>query len=243
MRTSRVTALLCIFFTVLAYARGDSAADVIRFKKGGAQRCVVIEETKETLEFLSPMGVVKVSMEKIGSIERQSDDVNAALEAKWSKKKTRTPKPKPAKPKPAKPRGPQSLRTYRVDITKRAITLGGRKSGVEGGQPVANFLIDDLGVVEGNRLFEVTVTSYRSGSRRISGGAFHALYRNGHRIDSKPLEGFEGLDATLAQYDMTTGYVAFPTNGELETLVVRSKLTDFDLDLESGNFSTKGGSF
>jgi hypothetical protein len=244
MWTSRVTAFLCIFFSVLACAWGDSTADYIRFKKGGAQQCVIIEESEESVEFLSPMGVVKMSMEKIGSIERQPDDVNAALKEKWSKKNRRPPTSKSRrKPKPMNPQAPKSLRTYHTEIARRTIALGGKTSAAGGGQQVADFVIDDMGSVKGNRLFEVSVTSHRIGSRRITSGSFHVLYRNGLRIDPKSLKGFAPLDATLNQGDKATGYVAFPTNGVLETLVVRSDIADFDLDLETGNFSIKRGPF
>ena len=244
MSTFRATAFLCIFFSILAYAWGDSTADLIRFKKGGAKQCVIIEETEETLEYLCSMGVIKTPMDRIGAIERESDDINTTLEEKWGKKKTRTPATKSRRePKPAAAQTPKPLRTYSAEITKRTIALGGKTSAVEGGQRVADFVIDDLGSVKGSRLFKVSVISHRIGSRRIMGGNFHALYRNGQRIDARPLKGFAPLDAALKQGDKATGYVAFPTNGELATFVVKSDLATFDLDLNSGYFSIKRSPF
>lgn len=243
MRTGRAATILCIVLTFASVGADNAFGDVIRFKKGGAQRCVILKETEEEVQFLSSMGEAKMPMKRIESIERESDDVNAALKEKWNKKKTRAPEPKPVEPKPAKPEKPQPLRTYENQITKRTIALGGRKSEVEGGQPVADFVIDDLGEIEGDHVFEVKVISYRSGSRRITSGDFHVTLRNGYRVDTKPLEGYPGLDLMLKAYGKGSGYLTFPTTGILETLVLRSSIADFDLDLETGHFSVKRGPF
>ena len=245
MRTARATVFLCFMLLFPGLIASNAFGDWIKFKKGGAQRCVIIEETEDLVRFLSSMGEAKMPMERIGSIERESEDVNETLKAKWDKKKKRAPapKPKPVERKPAKPKGPQSLRTYKKEMTKRTIALGGKKSGIEEGQSVASFLIDDLGEIKGSRVFEVKIISYRSGMRRITSGDFHALFRNGYRIDPKNLEGFPALDAKLNAYDKGSGYVTFPASGQLETLVVRSSLVDFDLNLETGHFAIKRGPF
>jgi hypothetical protein len=189
------------------------------------------------------MGEAKMSMERISSIERESDDINNTLTAKWKKKKKRSPAPKPAALKPAEAKQPVSLRTYKTEITRRTIALGGKKSGVEGGQPLADFVIEDLGKIKGSRVFEVKVISYRSGNRRITSADFHAALRNGYRVDPKPLDGYPAIDAKLNAYDKGSGYVAFPTTGILEALVVRSSIADFDLNLETGSFAIKRGPF
>ena len=244
MRASRAAAVICISFSILACAASGAAGDVIRFKKGGAQKCVVIEETEESVEYLSSMGVIKTPMERIGSIERETDDVNAALEEKWGKKKAElsAPKPKTPKPRPAKSEKPAPLRTYTINITKRRIALGGAV-GVQGGWPVSTFVIKDLGSVKGNRVLEVEVTSFRTGVRAISTSDFHALLRNGLRIDPKPFDGYPSLRANLKIDEKASGHVSFPINAKLETLIVRSSAGNFDLDFETGAFSIKGGPF
>jgi len=243
MRTVTGATILCILLSLSSFEADKALADVIRFKKGGAQRCVILEETEDEVRFLSSMGEAKMPVERIESITRESDDVNETLTAKWDKKKTRAPESEPAEPEPAKPEKPKSLRTYLTQITKRTIALGGKSSGVQGGQPVADFMVDDLGEIKGNRVFEVKIVSYRSGSRRITSGDFHVTLQNGYRIDAKPLEGYPALNLTLKAYDNGSGYLTFPTSGKLETLVLRSSIADFDLDLETGHFAVKRGPF
>lgn len=245
MRAKLIAALICFAASTLIGASGDARADVIKFKKGGAEQCVVVKEMEDSICFLSSMGVVTMRRDKIESIEYESDEVNAALEKKWEKeKKQKTSRKKePAVAKPAEPQKPKVLRTYDVNITIRRIALGTRKAGVKDGQQVATFYVEDFGEVKGNRLFKIDVTSYRSGTHRISAGNFHSLLPNGLRIDPEPLEGYPELDAHMNAYDLRSGYVAFPTNAKLEDLIVRSSLADFDLDLESGQFSIRRGPF
>jgi hypothetical protein len=121
--------------------------------------------------------------------------------------------------------------------------LGGRGLDLGGGDQVADFVIKDLGTVNGSRLFSVDVTSYKSAAHRIHGPSFHALSNNGLRFDPKPLKDYPELDATLTSHVPGSGYLAFPNAGKLEKLVLKSSLTDFVLDLETGKYSTKRGPF
>ena len=181
---------------------------------------------------------------RIESIELESDEKNEALKREWKKKKTRSrvKKPEP-EPTPKKPKKTKSLRTYEVNITKRRIVLGASAAGVQDGQPVASYIIEDLGVIEGSRLFRVKVISYKGGTHHVSSSDFHTYLRNGARVDPRSLEGFNDLDAKLFDQGQKSGHVAFPTDTELEKLVVRSSLADFELDLVTGGFTTRRGPF
>jgi hypothetical protein len=243
MRTTKAVVFLCGMLLFPCFTADSAYGDWIRLKKGGAQRCVVLEETEDGVRFLSSMGEAKLPMEKIESITSETEEVNESLKEEWGKKKRRAPKPEPATPKPTKPKGPQSLRTYSQEITKRTIALGGKKSGIEGGQLLAKFVIEDMGDLKGSRVFEVKIISYRSGTHRVAAGNFHATLRNGYRIDPKAIEEYPALDVTLGVHDKGSGYVTFPASGQLETLVFRSSLADFDLNLETGRFAIKRGPF
>ena len=146
-------------------------------------------------------------------------------------------------PEPAKKKEPEVQRTYNVEITKLRIMFGGYVSSMASEQPAASFVIKDLGVVNGSRLFHVRVTSHRSGARFISQSSFHCFLRNGLRIDSRPLAGHAGLKARLTMGETAAGHVAFPVDAKLTNMVMRSEVASFDLNLATGQFTTKGGPF
>jgi hypothetical protein len=245
MRATRIVAVLCLGAFALSFMAGETRGDVIRLKKGGAQKCVIVKETEESVCYQNSMGTVTMRTEKIASIERESDETNSALKNKWNKKKSRRPsaKPKAVAVKPKKPKKKQPNRTYKFEVTIRRIMLGGRDSAMAGGELVAEFVIGDLGEVKGNRLFEIKITSHKNGTHRVRGPSFRAYLHNGLRIDPMPLDGYPELDDNLKMFELGSGYVAFPVAGKLEKLVFRSSLTDFDLDLESGALTVKRGPF
>jgi len=244
MRSARILAVLCCATLVSALAPGRADGDTIRFTHGGARKCVIIEETEESVRFLNSMGTVSMPRSRIESIERESEEANAKLREKWEqkKKKARVKKPEPA-PEPAKKKELPVRRTYNIEITRRRIMLGGRATGTGSDQQVASFVIKDMGMVKGSRLFDVKVTSHKSGANSISQADFHALLRNDFRIDPEPLEGHAELDARLNAYETASGCVAFSTDANLETLVLRSQIANFKLDLETGKFTTRSGPF
>ena len=243
MRATRIAVLFCLGIFALLWGAEDARGDVIRLKKGGAQKCVIIKETEDSVTYLNSMGTVTMRMEKISSIERESDEVNAALKNKWKEKKTRRPpKPKRVDAKPKKPEKKVN-RTYAFEVTVRRIALGGKASAMAGGQLVAEFVIEDLGEIKGSRVFDVKVISHKNGTHRIYGPSFHAFLHNGLRIDPKPLDGYPELNANLKMLDSGSGYLAFPVTGRLESLFLRSSLIDLNLDLESGAFTIKRGPF
>ena len=140
-------------------------------------------------------------------------------------------------------KGPQVCRTYNVDIKTRAIALGRRSAGLTTEEQVATFLIKDFGAVEGSRLFHVEVTSHKSTPSSICRSDFCVILENDLSLNPKPLKDYDDLDATLNPRETAAGYVAFPTDAKLQTMVVRSNLADFELDLETGDFTAKRGPF
>lgn len=233
------SAVLCL----AAWTPPPANGDIIKFKRGAKKKCVVVEETEEWVSFLTSMGVVKMPRARIVTIERESDEVNEALREEWEQDNKRTPREKPKEKPETAEKEPKLLRTYKVDIRKRRIMLGGRASGVREAQPVAFFKIEDMGMVEGSRLFRVGVTSYLSARHSIRPPDFYVLSENGMRSDPRPLEGYDDLHATLNRNETAQGYVAFPTKAELKTMVVRSDIASFQLNLETGGFVTEGGPF
>ncbi len=243
MRPAKISMWLCCLLLVAAFAPNEAEGDVIKFKHGGTQQCVILEESENSVRFLSSMGPTSMPRSRIESIKLDSDKVNAEFTKRWEeKKKSRVRRPKPP-PAPVKKKGPAVKRTYNVEIIKRRIALGGRAAGGAGEQQVATFVIKDMGVVKGSRLFDVTATSHRSGNRRISSADFHAFLSNGARIAPRPLEGYKELKATLITYGSASGFVAFPDGEKLETLVHKSDVAEFDLDLATGKYSTRSGPF
>lgn len=242
MWSAKTLVLLCCGMLALMLVPGRVDGDMIKFKRGGVQKCVVIEETEESVRFLTSMGTASMPRSRIESIEHESEEVNNKLKEKWEQKKKRSRVEQP-KPKPAKKKEAPVLRTYNIELTRRRIALGGRATGVAGEQQVATFVIKDLGMIKGKRLFKVDVTSHRSGARTISDADFHAFLRNDMRMDSETLEGFDRLDATLRIYETASGHLAFPTDAKLETLALNSQVADFDLNLETGEYTTRDGPF
>jgi len=87
MRSARILAVLCCATLVSALAPGRADGDTIRFTHGGARKCVIIEETEESVRFLNSMGTVSMPRSRIESIERESEEANAKLREKWEQKK------------------------------------------------------------------------------------------------------------------------------------------------------------
>ncbi len=226
-----------------AWAPPPANGDIIKFKRGAKKKCVVVEEDEGWVSFLTSMGVVKMPRGRIESIERESEETNDALRKEWEEENKRTPSEKPKEePKPAE-KEPKLLRTYKVDIRKRRIMLGGRASGIRDSQPVAFFKVEDMGMVEGSRLFRVGVTCYLSARHNIRPADFYALTENDMRVDPRPLKGYDDLNATLSRNETASGHVAFPTKLELKTMIVRSDIASFQLNLETGGFVTESGPF
>lgn len=223
-----------VFF--MSWFSTGAVGDMIKFTRGARKQCVVLEETEKSVRFLTSMGEIEMPLAKIESIERESDEVNEALKKEWAGRKTKAPKEPEVKPEPVDEK-PKIRRTYNIDITKRRISLGG-KGGVGEAQPIVSFVVHDYGMVEGSRLFNISVTSYKSTSAALAPANFHALLTNGARVDPKPLEGFDALDTGVGLNQTVTGYLAFSTDAEIKTVVLRSDLTDFDLNLETGEFVT-----
>ena len=244
MRSARILAILCCATLALMFAPGGAVGDMIKFKRGGVQKCVIVEETEDSVRFLNSMGTVSTPLSRIESIVRESEEINNKLKEKWEKKKrrVRVEKPKPS-PEPAKKEEAPVLRAYNVELTKRRISLGGRAAGIDGTQLVAAFIIKDLGMIEGKRLFLVTATSHRSGAHNITCTDFHALLKNGLRIDSETPESYDELDAALFAHETATGHVAFGAGAKLETLVLKSQVGKFELDLATGKFTSREGPF
>ncbi|MBI5114932.1 hypothetical protein HZA56_00500 [Candidatus Poribacteria bacterium] len=236
MGTKRFLIVLSVAMSFISWFSHGAVGDIIKFTRGARKQCVVIEQTEKSVRFLTSMGEIEMPLAKIESIERESDEVNAALKKEWAGRKTKAPKEPEVKPEPVDEK-PKILRTYNIDITKRRISLGG-KGGVGEAQPMVSFVVQDYGMVEGSRLFNISVTSYKSTSADLSPANFHALLTNGARVDPKPLEGYDALDKRVGLNQTVTGYLAFSTDADIKTIVLRSDLTDFDLNLETGEFIT-----
>ena len=106
MRSAGIAVIL--FSTTLALASPSRKADgdIIKFKRGGKQRCVIVEETEESVKFQSLTGMASMPRARIESIEHESEEANAKLKEKWEKKKkARTKRPEAPPPKPAKKKG------------------------------------------------------------------------------------------------------------------------------------------
>lgn len=238
---------LCATILFIAFHSTEARADIIKFKKGGKKKCVIEEETETSVRFLTQMGPVTMPLERIDSIERESDEVNKALKDGWEKKTTRSPVVRPrkkAKEQPdeilqAEAEKPKAERVYDIKITKRKITPTGTGSGY----PSATFRIEDFGDVKGGRLFRVTVINYRTPARTISSTEFYALMSNGMRLDPRPIEGYPRLDARVDYRKTASGYLTFPGGARLRKLVMRGQIADFELDLDTGRFVTRGSVF
>jgi hypothetical protein len=244
-------ATVCGLGVSVLFFSDRTGADVITFKKGGRQRCVIVKETEDKVHFISRVGTCETPRARIEKIQYESDEKNAALKEKWTQRKEqataeqsrREPKNPQAAGEQKDTRKPKPHRTYTVEPTKFAISIGGRATGIRSAQRTATFVIDDLGMVEGNRVFHVAVTSYRSGGRTISMEDFHALTSRGMRVDPRPLKGYPILRASLQFKKTVSGHVAFPTEDELKWLFVQSDIAEFKLDLASGEFESQRGPF
>lgn len=230
--------MLLVSLCAPASARGD----LVKFKHGAKKKCVIVEKDEEWITFLSSFGEIKMPLRRVESIEYESDEVNDALREKWTQDRRPSEREEKPETKDAE-KEPHARRAYSVNIKKRRIVLGARTADVASAQAVASFLIKDMGMTEGSRLFHVSVTSYKSTSADISPADFHVISTNGARFDPKPLKGYNDLSATVGRRKTASGHVAFPTSAELETMVVRSDLAEFELDLETGDFTTRSGFF
>ncbi|MBI4830391.1 MAG: hypothetical protein HY801_02315 [Candidatus Lindowbacteria bacterium] len=235
MEVKKLAALMCAVIFALSWRLSDEATgDVVKFKHGARKQCIVLEETEKSVRLLTSMGEIEMPLTRIESIERESDETNEALRKEWAEKKTKTPKEPEVKPAPVEEK-PHVRRTYNIDITKRRVSLGG-KTEAGNAQPIVSFIIQDFGAVEGSRLFHISLTSYKSTSADISVKNFHALLGNGSRVDAASLEGYDMLDARVRLNETVTGHLAFPADADINTVVLKSDLADFDLDLETGEF-------
>jgi len=238
---------LCVAILFIAFNLTEVRADIIKFKKGGKKKCVIEEETETSVRFLTQMGPVTTPLERIDSIERESDEVNKAIKDEWEKKATKSSVVRPrkkAKKQPdevpqAKTEEPEAERVYDIKITKRKVT----PTAVGSGYPAATFRIEDFGEVKGGRLFRVIVINYRTTARSISSTEFYALMSNGMRLDPRPIKGYPLLDARVGYRKTGSGYLAFPGRARLRKLVMRGQIADFELDLDTGGFVTRGGVF
>lgn len=244
MRAIRIVLMLCCLVSSLVFFSRQGGTDIITFKKGGKQRCVIVEEDDDAVHFVTRMGKCRMRRSRIEAIEYESEEVNADLREKWKRKKTETPEdqPEPAEKSPKK-KGPQPLRTYTVEPTKLSISVAGHATGINSAQRVATFLIEDLGVVKGNRLFRVKVTSYRSGVRTVSLRDFYTVSSHGMRVNAKSLKGYPILRASLGLGKTASGHVAFPADSKLKWIFVKSDLAQFKLNLETGEFASMRGPF
>ncbi|GAB4350620.1 MAG: hypothetical protein Kow0099_34290 [Candidatus Abyssubacteria bacterium] len=241
----RFTIPRVVLFLIISAAVWDSPAfcDMIKFKHGAQKKCVIIKEDEKWVTFLTQLGEMKMPRSRIESIERESDELNAALKEEWQQSKVRPQADKEEDTK-AEENKPKTKRTYNVEVRKRRLALGIRGAANVGtAEAVAVFFIKDMGMVEGSRLFHVNVTSYKSGTSDISPANFYALTSNGARFDPRPLKGYEDLKGSLVKTQSTSGHVAFPTDAELEQLIVNSDLGNFNLNLATGDFVIKDSIF
>lgn len=238
--TTALTALLVIL-SFLVCGPSPANGDVIKFIRGAKKKCVVVEENDQWVSFLTPMGEVKMPRSRIESIERESDEVNKALKEQWAQSAANATKKQPAEEPKSVEKKVQVTRTYNVDIKRRRIMVGGRSPELKSEEPVASFVIKDLGMVGGSHLFNLSVTSYKGTPSEISPKEFHALTANGIRVNPRPLEGYADLNAKLGPNQAASGHLAFPTDAKLQTMVFRSDLANFDLNLETGEPVFKDG--
>ena len=80
MRSARILALLCCATLALTLAPGGADGDMIKFKRGGVQKCVIIEETEDSVRFLNSMGTVTTPLARIEGIVRESEEINNKLD-------------------------------------------------------------------------------------------------------------------------------------------------------------------
>jgi hypothetical protein len=169
--------------------------------------------------------------------------VNRSLKEQWRQEQPRAHEEEPPVVTEEPAKAPAPVRKYTVDINRRRIMLGGRNPELTSSEPVASFVIKDLGIVQGNRLFHVSVISYKTVPIQLTPASFHALSSNGLRNDPRPLKDYPDLKGKLVESQSTSGHVSFPTDAKLEKLVHKSELAEFELDLETGDFVVKDGPF
>lgn len=242
MQPVRRLFVCCLSSLCLLGVSDRANGDFIKFKRGAKKQCVVIEEDETWVTFLTPMGEMKMPCSRVESIEREPEEVNEALMAEWADKNTARSEGQNEEEENEEEQ-PRVRRTYKIEIRKRRVMLGARTAGIKDAQLVASFKVTDLGTIEGSHLFHVTVTSFRSIRTDVSPPDFHALTKDGMRINPHPLKGYEDLKASLALNETASGHVAFPTTQELGKLVFSSALAEFELDLETGDYDVKGGFF
>jgi hypothetical protein len=232
MKIPTILTALLVVMSVLVCGPSPANGDLVKFKHGAKKKCVVLEEDDDWVSLLTPMGEIKMPKGRIESIERESDEVNNALKQEWAQS-NKMPKKESEQLKPVEKKV-QVTRTYKVEVKRRRIMVGARDPELKSEVLVATFLIKDLGVVKGSRLFNISVTSYKSTPCEISPPDFYVLAKGDQRVNPHPLEGYADLNAKLGENESASGHIAFPTEAKLQTMVFRSDLANFDLNLETG---------
>ena len=216
-------------------------SDLIKFKHGAKKQCVILDDDGKWVSFLTSYGEMKMPKSRIEEIEKESEEVNDALRKKWNQKSKQVSEDESKEAEEPTAEKPETDRSYTIEIKKRRVMLGARASGLSSEEPVALFIIEDKGMVEGSRLFHIFVTSYKAVTVDIAPPDFHVIAANSARIDPRPLEGYDDLDARLPRGKTASGYVCFPSNAKFEKLVHKSDLAEFELDLGSGEFAVNEG--
>jgi hypothetical protein len=237
---------LPVFYAVLVcsiWVEQTAGADVIIFTHGATKKCVILKEDDKWVTYLTSFGEIKTPRARIKSIERESEEVNRSLKEQWRQEQPRALEEQAPAVTEEPAKAPVAARKYTIDVKRRRIMLGGRNPELTSNESVASFVIKDLGMVEGNRLFHVSVISYKTVPIQLTPAAFHALSANGLRNDPRPLKDYPDLKARLSQNQSASGHVSFPTDAELQKLVHKSELAEFELDLETGEFVVKEGPF
>jgi hypothetical protein len=236
--------VICLGFLLLAFPQRQAQGDWIKFKHGAKKQCVIREDDQNFVSFLTSYGEMKMPKSRIESIEREAEDVNASLEEQWTQKpKRRENQEEEETTQTTVAQKPKTLKTYRIEIKQRRRMLGARASGLTSEVLHAAFTIDDKGTVEGNHLFSVSVTSYKSTPSEISAADFTAVLEIGMKIKPHTIKDQADLKARLFENQSASGSVAFPTSAKLAKLLYKSELADFELDLETGEFVVNKGPF
>ncbi|UCD56837.1 MAG: hypothetical protein JSV16_13585 [Candidatus Hydrogenedentota bacterium] len=131
MRAMRMAAMVCVgaFLSMCTQTAADG--DIINFKRGLKKKYVIIEESEESVSFLTSMGPVSMPRSRIESIERESEEINEALRKKWKRIDRKTPEKKDEAAEEPAVEKPRVRRTYNVNVTRRRKGLGMRMSELE----------------------------------------------------------------------------------------------------------------
>ncbi|RJP21343.1 MAG: hypothetical protein C4520_10030 [Candidatus Abyssobacteria bacterium SURF_5] len=237
MRTKLIIVVVSVS-VCFALMPQKAAGDLIKFRHGAKKQCVVLEETEDWVVFLTAYGEMKMPMSRIESIERESEETNKSLKEQWNRQ-PKTQKEEPEKQETVKEEKPQVKRTYKVEAKRRRVMVGARSSGLSSKELESSFTIKDMGMVQGSRLFHVSVMSYKNASIRISPPDFYAFSVNNMRINPHPLDGYPDLDAKVSFNQSASGHISFPTAVKIEKLVHKSELAEFELNLETGEAVAK----